>query len=191
VDLGDLSVVNTGSSGPLGLKQLQAVIDDINNIYVTDDRPLSEPRYRARFYFNPNSLTMASGDAFLFFNGFKGTNGALFRLELGMGSGGYQIRIKAVNDAAAWVTSPWARISNSVHSIEIDWQSATPGANNGSMTLWIDGAQAAALSGIDNDTMRVDRVRLGVLAGVDPGTQGTLFLDAFESRRQSYIGPIQ
>ena len=44
---------------------MQVLIDDANAIYVTDDRPTAEPRYRARFYFDPNSITMASGDATL------------------------------------------------------------------------------------------------------------------------------
>jgi hypothetical protein len=30
---------------------------------------------------------------------------------------------------------------------------------------------------------------LGAVAGIDSGTRGTIFFDAFESRRQSYIGP--
>ena len=39
------------------------------------------------------------------------------------------------------------------------------GANNGWLTLWIDGAQ------------------LGGLSGIDAGTSGTAYFDAFGSRR--------
>ena len=53
----------------------------------------------------------------------------------------------------------------------------------------IDGIQQANLTGIDNDTLRIDRARLGALAGMDVGTSGTYYFDAFESRRQTYIGP--
>ena len=35
---------------------MQAVIDDTNTIYLTSDHPNAEPRYRARFYFDPNSI---------------------------------------------------------------------------------------------------------------------------------------
>jgi RHS repeat-associated protein len=56
--------------------------------------------------------------------------------------------------------------------------------------LWIDGAQQADLTGVDNDTWRIDRARLGVVAGMDAGTSGTSYFDAFESRRSSYIGPM-
>ncbi len=41
----------------------------------------------------------------------------------------------------------------------------------------------------DNDTRRIDRVRLGAVAGIDTGTRGTYYFDAFESRRQTAIGP--
>ena len=46
----------------------------------------------------------------------------------------------------------------------------------------------ANLTGIDNDTRRIDRLRLGATADLDNGTSGTYYFDAFESRRTSYIG---
>jgi hypothetical protein len=84
----------------------------------------------------------------------------------------------------------WFMISDAPHFIEFDWRASTgPGLNNGSLSLWIDGVQLANLTGVDNDTRRMDRVRLGAVAGMDSGTSGTYFFDAFESRRESYIGP--
>jgi hypothetical protein len=74
--------------------------------------------------------------------------------------------------------------------MEFDWRASTgAGLNNGGLTLWIDGTQSANLIGIDNDTRRIDRVQLGAVTGVDSGTRGTYYFDAFESRRQVYIGP--
>jgi hypothetical protein len=169
---------------------MQAVIDDVNTIYVTDDNPNAEPRYRARFYFDPNSITMASGDAHFIFKGFAGTATDIFQVELRNSSGLYQIRAKILNDSSTFVVTNWFTISDASHFIEVDWRAATgSGANNGGLTLWIDGIQQANLTGIDNDTWRVDRARLGALAGMDAGTSGTYYFDAFESRRQSYIGP--
>jgi hypothetical protein len=75
--------------------------------------------------------------------------------------------------------------------IEVDWQAATaPGANNGRLDLWINEVEVANLTGIDNDTRRIDRARLGPLAGLDTGTRGNYFFDAFESRRLTYIGTV-
>ena len=36
---------------------------------------------------------------------------------------------------------------------------------------------------------RIDRVWLGSVAGIESDTLGADFLDAFESRRETYIGP--
>ena len=40
--------------------------------------------------------------------------------------------------------------------------------------------QQADLTGVDNDTRRIDQVRLGAVSGMDSGTRGTYFFDAFE-----------
>ena len=55
-DGGDLSA--SPAAAIAGASGLQAVLDDNNSIYVTDERPNAEPRYRARFYFDPNSIAM-------------------------------------------------------------------------------------------------------------------------------------
>ena len=84
----------------------------------------------------------------------------------------------------------WFTINDASHFIELDWRAdAAAGTNDGGLTLWIDAVQQADLTGVDNDTGRVDRARLGALSGIDAGTSGTYFFDAFESRRQTFIGP--
>jgi hypothetical protein len=187
-DGGDLSV--SAAAALVGSNGMQAVIDDNTTIFVTDDTPNVEPRYRARYYFDPNSIPMASGDAHFIFNGFMGTSTAVLRVEFRQSSGNYQLRARLVNDGTAWTNTGWFTISDASHFIEVDWRAATAaGANDGGLTLWIDDAQQANLTGVDNDTRRIDRVRLGAVAGIDTGTRGTYYFDAFESRRQTYIGP--
>ena len=187
-DGGDLSV--SAAAALAGANGLQAVIDDTNSMYLTNDTPNAEPRYRARFYFDPNSVSMSSGAAHFLFRGFLGTSTQVVRVEFRFSSGAYQIRAALTNDGSTWTNTNWFTITDAPHAIEFDWQAATAvGANNGSLTLWIDGIQEASLNGIDNDTRRIDRVRLGAVAGLDAGTSGTYFFDAFESRRQSFIGP--
>ena len=187
-DGGDLSA--SAAAALVGTTGLHAVIDDTKTIYLTDDTPNAEPRYRARFYFDPNSITVPSGTAHLIFRGFAGSSTQVLRMEFRYSSGNYQIRAALTNDGSSWTNTSWFMISDAPHSIEFDWQAATgAGTNNGGLTLWIDNIQQASLSGIDNDTRRIDRIRLGAVAGLDAGTSGTYFFDAFESRRQSYIGP--
>jgi hypothetical protein len=95
-----------------------------------------------------------------------------------------------LSDAGAATNTGSSSISDAPHPIEIDWRAATAaGANNSSLTLWIDGVQKAIASSVDNDTLRIDSVRLGAVSGIDNGTRGRYYFDAFESRRNTYIGP--
>lgn len=186
-DSGDLAA--STSSAAFGTYGMQAVIDDNTAIYVTDDVPAAEPRYRARFYFDPNSITMASGNAHYIFIGYTGTSTAVLRIEFRFSSNSYQIRAQLVNDSTTWTSSSWFTISDALHFVEVDWKAATAsGANNGDLTLWIDGTQQANLTGVDNDTRVIDRVRLGPVSGIDSGTRGTYYFDEFDSRRVDYIG---
>jgi hypothetical protein len=185
-DAGDLSA--SAVAKLVGGWGMQAVIDDANALFVRDDSPNAEPRYRARFYFDPNSISMASGDAHFIFKGFKGTTSSsteIIRVELRKTTTGYEVRASLVNDGTTWTSTVWMPIQDKPNSVELDWRASTgTGANNGGLTLWISndyGLQQAAISAVDNDTRWIDFVRLG--------TRGTYFFDQFESRKQNYIGP--
>jgi hypothetical protein len=80
-------------------------------------------------------------------------------------------------------------LSDAAHFIELDWRASSAAKmNDGFLTFWVDGVQLANLARVDNDTRRIDEVRLGAVAGVDSGTRGTYYFDTFESRDQTYIG---
>ncbi|HEX6919474.1 MAG TPA: hypothetical protein VF314_04520, partial [Actinomycetes bacterium] len=112
------------------------------------------------------------------------------QVELRFTGGGYQVRADIATDGKSVSGTSWFTITNATHSFEIDWRASTAaGANNGGLTFWIDGVQKADLTGVDNDTRRVEVVQLGAVSGIDSGTRGTYWFDAFESRRRGYIGP--
>jgi hypothetical protein len=188
-DLGDLSVSSTATL--VGSNGLQALIDDNQLIYLTDESPNAERRYRARFYFDPNSIQMDNNNAHYIFYGYSGNSTVDLRIEFRFQSSFYQLRSGLINDSTSWQTSNWLNISDAPHYIEIEWKAAMiAGANDGYLTMWIDGVPVVSLTGMNNDTRRIDRVRLGVVGGIDSGTRGTYFFDAFESRRETYIGPV-
>jgi serine protease len=189
VDGGDLSAHS--SAAILGSQGLQAVIDDNNSLVLIDESPALETRYRVRFYFDPNSISMVIGNAHLIFLGSSGGGTVQhLQLELRFQSTGYEMRALLMNDAKTMISTNWLPISDAPHVLELDWRASNAvGANNGGLTVWIDGVQQADLTGIDNDTRRIDQARLGAVSGVDDGTRGTYFFDAFESRRSTYIGP--
>jgi len=135
---------------------------------------------------------MASSDAHYIFYGYDlyPSSVGIMRVELGFYGGNYRLRAYLLDDKGSWKKTGWFTIGNAWHSIEVDWRAATaPGANDGGLTFWLDGTQRGNLIGLDNDTWRIDHVRLGVISGVDTGTSGTHYFDAFVSRRETYIGP--
>jgi len=186
---GDLSV--SASAALVGSNGMQAVINDTTMMYVQDDLPNAEPRYRARFYFDPNSLVMANGNYQYILQGYaNSTNTFVLRVEFKKSSGVYQMRARILDDSAVWQSTPYVSITDAPHALEVDWAAASAdGANDGYLTFWIDGVQQGSLMGIDNDSYRMERVRLGLTYIYGTGTSGTYFFDAFESRRQTYIGP--
>jgi hypothetical protein len=186
IDGGDLSV--SAGAALVGSFGMSALIDDNIVIHVTDDRPNGEPSYQVRVRFDPNSMTMASGDLYTLFYGYTGTSTQVLRLELRFSAGLYQLRAALRDDATTWRNSAFFTITDAPHLIQLDWRAATvAGANNGSLAFRIDGGLKANLTGVDNDTRRIDRVQLGAVLGIDTGTRGSAFFDAFESYRLPVI----
>ena len=187
VDSGDLSV-STGAR-MIGARGLLATIDDNQAIYVLDDRP-AHKRYRARFYFDPNSIVMANNDAHMIFHGIQGSSTVVVQVQFGRANNQYRVRIQTLNDSNVMQSTGWTTLSDAPHSLEFDWQASTSAsANNGYVVLWVDGVERARLNSLNNDTRQVDRARLGMASGVDGTTRGAYFFDEFESRSQTYIGP--
>jgi RHS repeat-associated protein len=186
-DGGDLSVNLTHAI--VSSYQLQAAINDNNPLFVTDQKPGAEPRYRARFYFDPNSISMADGNSLDIFHALDLSTNELIRIEFRYISGHYQMRGQLINDSGSWSDAGWISVKDGPHAIEIDWQAASAaGANNGSLSFWIDGDLLYTLGNIDNDTQRVETIQLGAVAGIDDGTRGVILLDGFESHKTTAIG---
>jgi hypothetical protein len=173
---------------------LNALIDDTVVLYAVDSSPAFEKRYRARFYFNPNSLVMGNNTSHFIFDGYNtNKNDVMFRLELFYEGGTYKLRPRILRDDSGYTNGSKYVIGNDWHVIEIDWNTSTaPGANNGYLSLWIDGTLAGTIANVDNDQafQRVDEARLGATGGLDAATSGSMLFDNFESRRETYLGPL-
>jgi hypothetical protein len=191
---GNLNV--NASAALFGSFGMRAQINNTTSMDVMDEKPTLESRYRARFYFDPNSIVMTSGDTHIIFQAYSYSpyteaHSTAFRLDFRYSSGAYQVRPVILSDSTATTNGSFFTITDSSHFIEVDWSAATAiGANNGYLKLWVDGNPVQNLTGIDNDTLRTDRVRFGPTGGLDSGTNGIYFFDAFESRRQCYIGAV-
>jgi hypothetical protein len=192
-DFGDLSTALGAAGYPIaGGRTLRLRLDDNVPIGVRDEIPASEDRYQARFFFKPNSIVMGEDENHVIFFGYSGADlrRPVLRLELRYHSGSYQLRAALFDDTTTWRTGNWQNIINDVHLIAVNWYAATgDGDNNGSLRLWTEDGLISMITGVDNDTRRIDTVRLGAIAGIDNGTRGTIFFYRFESRRLTYVEP--
>jgi hypothetical protein len=181
-DSGDLAV--TTAAALEGSRGMRVRIDDNTPICVIDDTPSGETSYKAKFLFDPNSIRMASGDFHTIFLGqdLRTSYVAALRVDFRKVESGYQLRAGARKDDLVWINTTWFAITDQSHEIEVEWDaSQSAGMDNGQLTFFIDSIQRADLTGIDNDTFRIDRVRLGAVSGIDTTTRGVYFFDFFES----------
>jgi hypothetical protein len=83
-------------------------------------------------------------------------------------------------------------LSDAPHWIEVDWHAATaPGSNDGGATLYLDDSAVPldTLSGLDNDTLDVDKVTLGYTSRLDGKLiSGTWYIDDVVINETSHIG---
>jgi hypothetical protein len=190
-DGGDLIVSSLAGLGGSS-EGLRGLVDDTAGLFVQDDTPDDEARYRARFYFDPNGFD--PGEALnrfrtRIFIAFEDGPRRLAAVVLRRIGGVYSLMARARLDDNSQANTPFIPIGDGSHVVEIDWRRATgPDALDGRLELWIDGVSVATLTGLDNSVSSVDFARLGALS-LKAGANGTLYWDEFESRRVTYVGP--
>ena len=188
-DGGDLAVSGAAAMASTS-SGLQAFVDDTNSLFVQDDTPSAESRYRARFYFDPNGFDPGESQSH-FRTRILIAQGSGFRvitIVLKRQSGAYSVEARVRRNDGTRADTGFFPVSDGPHFIEFDWQRASgPGTVDGSLSLRIDDVPVFSLFAIDNDSNPVDFVRMGALS-VKTGAAGTLFFDQFESRRLRLIG---
>jgi hypothetical protein len=190
-DGGDLSISPLASL-KLSTAGLQGVVDDTVGLFVQDDRPQDERRYRARFYFDPNGFDPGEAQLHLRTRIFLAFSEAPTRrvaaIVLRRRDGEFSIRGRARLDDNTQAETPFIPITDEPHVIEIDLRLATaPSTSDGYLILSVDGDNTL-VAFLDNHLAEVDFVRMGALSA-KAGANGTMYWDEFESRRQSAIGP--
>jgi hypothetical protein len=181
----------SGAAARTGSFGMQASLAGAAFGYVTDNTPIAEPSYKARFYFHPNGALPVNNNAangVTIFSGLDGSNAAVFQVQFrrqNSGGGTYQVRL-SVQRAGGVTNTGWFNISNAWHSIEISWAS---GATT-SASIYVDGMLRQTLTGLNTGAYKVESVRLGPSAGaLGNSASGAMYFDDFVSRRTQYIGP--
>jgi hypothetical protein len=185
-DGGDLSVQPGAALKGTGLG-LSVAVDDQAPLYVLDESPVDEGRYRVRFWLDPNGFD-------------PGIASQRYRVRVMLGlddSAGrvitlvlrrtvtlqFALMARVRRDDGTRTNTGFTNISDGPHLVELEWWRATaPGASDGQVMLWIDGALAGTATGVDSDTTNLDQVRIGAMS-IKLGASGVLFIDEVESWR--------
>lgn len=188
-DGGDAAV--TDGAALAGDKGLALTVDDAAALFARDDTPAREGHYRARFTLDPNSISMRAAARLTIFSATsREPVGKPFKLQLRKKDRKYQVLLQVLQPPASPARTAWLDIPDGPTAIEIEWLRArSASAHDGLARIWIGDTQVAELPGLGNGTLAVDDVKLGAPAGADGTTRGTLYIDHFEARRHTYIGP--
>jgi hypothetical protein len=186
----DLAV--TGAAALNGTTQgLRALVNDTNSLFVEDDTPASETRYRARFYFDPNGFDPGEAQNHLrvrLLLAQDNLNQRLITIVLKRSGGQYSVEGRVRLNDGTRVDTPFFNITDAPHAIEFDWQRAGSAETaDGTFELFIDGVSVATLSALDDGGSAVEYVRMGLFS-VKTGAAGTMYFDEFVSRRRTFIG---
>jgi len=189
---GDLSVVTPGLASTA--HAMQAFVNDTTGLFVQDDSPSDEDRYRARFYLDPSAFDPGEASAHQRTRVFIGFEESplrrLLAVVLKRQGGVYSIEGRARQDDGSQNDTGFFTISPGPHVIEIDWVRSTDADTpNGQFRLFIDGTLKAETLTVANSLHQIDFARLGALS-VKGGATGTIKWDEFESRHETYIGPL-
>jgi len=193
-DSGDLywsaDAALAGTSGGMA-----CLIDDTTAIYGTIDVTANTSGVmRARFYFDPNTLSMAdSSNHYLLAIYTSGGQTLGYMILFYTTAAGFGIRLYMNNDAGVSYTNEYS-ITAAEHYIEYQFIRATTDiSSDGSLQLWIDGTSKQTIIDIDNYDTFYDyrRTRLGPVSGLDATTSGTFYYDELVVNDDgSEIGPV-
>lgn len=192
ITLRGLCYMCMNTTNPLdGTYDLQINVLNKKPHYLTDGSPSSEKRYRARFYIDIRGLKMGNKNNFKLFQGRKGTKKP-FLLLVRKYRKKYQVRAIAKLDSGKVKRTKWYVLPKKSVAVEIDWKSAgTIGNHNGYLQLWVDNRFKQNIASLNNDTMNIEEIRLGVTQRIKKSfnISGNFYLDAFTSNDLYYAGP--
>jgi len=161
---------------------MQAQLSGTNQLYVADTTPAAEASYRARFSFDPNSISASTGQNHNLFTGLASSGSSIFRVQFTRTAAGYQVRVGLRTNAGGELFTAWSPLSDAPHTLELRWQAASAGV----ITLWLDGSLAQTRGSVANSQLRLEEVRLGP-TGIGSGFSGTEYYDGFASSRGGAI----
>lgn len=188
-NVGAGSMVTSAAAGiPTGGANQGMAVTGTGTHYVTDNSPVAETGYHARFSFSPNTFTSGTAAAVTLFDARTANNGgggSVFSVEYRKNAGTSQVRATVIRSTGGNVTSAWQNLTAGAHELRVDWVAGpATGTNPGSLKLSVDSTAVFTQTGNTN-TLRVESARLGLVAGTNASSTGTAYADSFQSTRNT------
>ena len=152
---------------------MRITIDDSDSLYGQADFTPGASEFRARFYVDPNSLSLDTSENVTVLL-FSGSEGVVVQALINWSGAAYRIRLRSTEDDDTY-TNTYVVVTDAEHYVEIHCER---GAGTGQNRMWIDGSLEATHASLDNDTKYdgVTFARFGCLYP-DTGVSGELYLD--------------
>lgn len=156
--------------------------------FVRDDTPSSEPHYAARFSLNSDNLTLGADERVTLLEAEDRLGAVWLSLDLRHDSATNAYRLLvSTPDGGGTASTTEFDVQAGWQSVEVEWRASRPGRADGRVWVSHNGNPTGQLTGLANESGRVDSIRWGILGA--PGTTGGyLDLDQFVSRRAGMIG---
>lgn len=170
----DFSVTATGR---LGVELVPALF---SLAYVQDDTPSAEPTLGAEFWLRLDDLALADTKEIGIFAGYSHGGALEFGLILQRSGSDNLLYPRLHLDNGSYVDGASFPISNGWHELSLRWEAAVLPTENGFIDVYLDDALETTLEALDNHDPRIDRIRLGIVSGIDTTASGFLDFDLFE-----------
>jgi hypothetical protein len=177
VRLGDLFSVASDADVTVGLDP--ALLDGFP--FVEDETPTAEKTYEARFDLNLDDATLDDADHFELLVGYSSVGEEVFRLRVKRNAGENRLVSAARRDDGTYAETPMGEerlLPAGWNTVHMEWKT---GVDSGELLISINDSVFVGLTGVDNDTLAADRIRLGVVGGSVPSSSGSIKIDSFNS----------
>ena len=171
----------------VGVYGLEVLVDngDATAVYVQSGEASDEKVYRASFRIGHNDLAMTENSGHMIFTGRQqGGNGNIIRLFMKRQGGTYKLRCRWKKDLGGTGFCGQFTFAPINTLVTVEWVASTgDGDDNGAINLIKGTNVQASRTGLDNDTFDIDTARLGLPQGATSTTDGSFYLDDFQSFR--------
>jgi hypothetical protein len=178
-DRGLLTGSRVASGADLSVAIDPALLDGFS--FVEDDPPNAEKTYDVRFDLNLDGATLDSADDFELLVAYSSIGQEVLRLTVKRSVGENRLVFAARRDDGSFAETPPGEerlLPAGWNTVDMAW---ITGVDSGQLLLSINDSVFVGVTGIDNDTLDVDRIRWGVVDGSVSSSSGSLKLDNFNS----------